>query len=64
LVFTVITDAEVRLQLAQEEEAALASGQIIMVQENMSPSVLIYQGLEIEDQQYDFNIDIHPISIG
>lgn len=51
-VSTVITDTEVRLCLAQEEEAALASGQMIMVQENMSPSVLIYQGLEIEDQQY------------
>jgi len=47
----VISDANVRLQLAEEDAAAIEKGDKELVHENVSPSMLIYQGLEFEDFQ-------------
>ncbi|KAF9470197.1 hypothetical protein BDN70DRAFT_821646, partial [Pholiota conissans] len=56
-----MSNKEVRLRLAQEDAEALAAGKTIMVQEDMSPSVLIYQGLEIEDLQRKLAFDTHAL---
>ena len=50
-VFLVISDANIRLRLAQEDTAAIQRGDKELVHENISPSMLIYQGLEFEDFQ-------------
>jgi len=47
----VISDANIRLRLAQEDAAAIERGDKELVHENISPSMLIYQGLEFEDFQ-------------
>jgi len=41
----------VRLRLAHEDEEALARGNAIKVHDDITPSLLIYQGLQIESQQ-------------
>ncbi|KAF9523674.1 hypothetical protein CPB83DRAFT_898542 [Crepidotus variabilis] len=48
---TYISDKEVRLRLAQEEETALRDGKVTFVHGEVTPAILIYQGLELEDQQ-------------
>lgn len=47
----VISLNTVRLQLAEEEEAALAKGDNTPVHEDITASEMLAQGLEIEDQQ-------------
>ena len=47
----VLSDANICLQLAQEDTAAIEKGNRELVHESVSPSMLIYQGLEFEDLQ-------------
>jgi hypothetical protein len=49
--FQVLSDANIRLRLAQEDAAAIEKGDRELVHESVSPSMLIYQGLEFEDLQ-------------
>jgi hypothetical protein len=58
-----ISDKEVRLRLAQEDADALTAGKATMIQDGISPSVLIYQGLEIEDLQYVCHNLIHHVEV-
>lgn len=46
-----MSDAEVRLRLAQDDENELRSGEQQQLHDNVSASMLIYQGLEIESIQ-------------
>jgi hypothetical protein len=48
----VVSEAEVRLRLAQEDADDLSKGKRGSVHEYVSPSMLIYQGLELEELQY------------
>jgi len=45
------TDGDVRLQLAQDDAAALARGDAIIIHDDISPSMLINQGLQIQENQ-------------
>ena len=47
----VVTDTEVRLQLAEEDANDLAIGRRLSIHDDVTPSMLIYQGLELEDLQ-------------
>ena len=47
----VVSDMEVRLRLAQEDANELAMGRWLSIHDDVSPSMLIYQGLELEDFQ-------------
>ena len=47
----VVSDMEVRLRLAQEDANDLAMGRRLSIHDDVSPSMLIYQGLELEDFQ-------------
>ena len=49
--FLVVSDANIHLWLAQEDAAALERGDKELVHKNVSPSMLIYQGLEFENIQ-------------
>lgn len=55
MVHSEISDKEVRLRLAQKDAELITRGQHRIIHNEMSPSVLIYQGLEIEDLQYVLN---------
>jgi hypothetical protein len=50
-VIIAVSEAEVRLRLAQEDADELAKGKQRSVHEDVSPSMLICQGLELEDLQ-------------
>ncbi|KJA17059.1 hypothetical protein HYPSUDRAFT_70954 [Hypholoma sublateritium FD-334 SS-4] len=52
-----ISDKEVRLRLAQKDAESITRGQQRIIHNEMSPSVLIYQGLEIEDLQRKLALD-------
>ncbi|KAF8176561.1 hypothetical protein BJ912DRAFT_1024344 [Pholiota molesta] len=54
---TVINEKEVRLRLAQEDAAAISKGEFTAIHDAISPSLLIYQGLEIEDLQRKLVVD-------
>jgi hypothetical protein len=58
---TVINEKEVRLRLAQEDAAAISKGEFTAIHDAISPSLLIYQGLEIEDLQY-VSINLFDVS--
>ena len=45
------SETEIRLQLAKEDTDLIKYGNAEMLHPNVSPSVFIYQGLEIEDAQ-------------
>ena len=47
----VLSDANIHLQLAQEDAAAIERGERELIHESILPSMLIYQGLEFEDSQ-------------
>ncbi|KAF8960091.1 hypothetical protein BDZ97DRAFT_1922493 [Flammula alnicola] len=51
-------DAEVRLQLAQENAQALADGARTAIHEDVSLSMLIYRGLKHEDLQRHLALDV------
>jgi hypothetical protein len=48
---SVKSETEIRLQLAKEDGDLIKYGNTDMVHPSVSPSVFIYQGLEIEDAQ-------------
>jgi hypothetical protein len=50
-VIIAVSEAEVRLRLAQEDANDLADGNQHSLHEDVTPSMLIYQGLEIEELQ-------------
>ncbi|KAF8869347.1 hypothetical protein BD779DRAFT_1457769, partial [Infundibulicybe gibba] len=63
-----ISENAVRLELAREEEQALALGQLTFFHDEISPSMLITQGIEIEDQQRNLeevikNLGKHPTDL-
>jgi hypothetical protein len=47
-----MTGAKVRLELAQDEAQELQKGNDLSLHAEISPSILISMGLELEDQQY------------
>lgn len=47
-----MTEHDVRLRLAEEDANALDRGETIALHDDISPSVLIFQGLQLEDLQY------------
>jgi len=49
--YKAVSEAEVRLRLAQEDADDLAQGKRGSVHEYVSASMLIYQGLELEELQ-------------
>lgn len=54
-----VSDAKVHLRLAEEDARAIEMGSREVVHENVSPSMLIYQGLEFEDLLYVFLSEIY-----
>ncbi|KAF8221954.1 hypothetical protein L208DRAFT_641092 [Tricholoma matsutake] len=46
-----ISEYRVRLQLAEEDKAELASGQSIVIHNNITPGMLVTQGIKLETQQ-------------
>jgi hypothetical protein len=48
---TAISEHRVRLQLAEEDKAELASGRSIVIHNNVTPGMLVTQGIELETQQ-------------
>ncbi|KAJ3516066.1 hypothetical protein NLJ89_g1356 [Agrocybe chaxingu] len=48
---TTVTDSEVRIRLANEDREAIAQGTALAIHDDMTPSQLVYQGLQIEDLQ-------------
>lgn len=46
-----MSDAEVRLRLAEDDQRELQSGEQQKLHDNVSASMLVYQGLEIESIQ-------------
>ncbi|KAF8873377.1 hypothetical protein BD779DRAFT_1477029 [Infundibulicybe gibba] len=51
----------VRLELAQEEAIAITSRKISIVHEDITPSLLISQGLELEDLQRRLQVDMQNL---
>ncbi|KDQ25464.1 hypothetical protein PLEOSDRAFT_1106392 [Pleurotus ostreatus PC15] len=51
------SQAKVRLKLAEEDAAAIAQDDNMTIHETVSPSVLISQGLKLQDQQVRLSID-------
>ncbi|KAF8236797.1 hypothetical protein L208DRAFT_1524179, partial [Tricholoma matsutake] len=49
--YTAILEHQVWLQLAEEDKSELASGQSIVVHNNITPGMLVTQGIELETQQ-------------
>jgi len=47
-----ISDHEVHLQMAWEDAEVLFKGESVQIHDDVSPSMLIFNGLEIEDLQY------------
>ncbi|KAF9555789.1 hypothetical protein CPC08DRAFT_779954 [Agrocybe pediades] len=56
-----VSDSDVRLRLAQEESDALARGEAVTVHGDVSPSVLVSQGLHLEDQQARLALDMKSL---
>jgi hypothetical protein len=50
--YLALTQAAVRGKLADEDHAEIVRGEAIVVDEDVSPSVFINSGLELEDLQY------------
>lgn len=47
----VVTDSQVRLRLAEEDNQQLQRGERLVVHDDVTPSMLILQGLELEELQ-------------
>lgn len=47
----VVTDSDVRLRLASEEADALARGNAMPIHQDITPSILIFHGIQLEDLQ-------------
>ncbi|KAG5219596.1 hypothetical protein IMY05_C4828000100 [Salix suchowensis] len=52
---------KIRLELAQEEATAITCDNELVIHESVSPSILITQGLELQDQQARLKIDDQAI---
>ncbi|KAF8884033.1 hypothetical protein BD779DRAFT_1538459 [Infundibulicybe gibba] len=59
-----VSESRVRLELAEEEEADQRKHNTAVVHNDIPPSVLIAQGLELEDMQQRMKEDIHSLSSG
>ncbi|EAU92238.2 hypothetical protein CC1G_10124 [Coprinopsis cinerea okayama7 len=53
----ILTADKVREALAEEDKAAVASGEVVMVHKNVGPSVFIRMGLELESAQARLGLD-------
>lgn len=58
-----ITDAEVRLRLARQDEDSLLRGDMIRVHDDITPSLLIHQGLQIEAQQFALAQEVEKLGL-
>lgn len=56
-----ISAAKIRLQLAEEDAAAIQRDEALPRHDTISPSVLIAQGLELEDQKARLKVDAQSI---
>ncbi|KAF8868051.1 hypothetical protein BD779DRAFT_1462555, partial [Infundibulicybe gibba] len=59
-----VSESRVWLELAEEEEADQRKHNTTVVHDDIPPSVLIAQGLELEDMQYRLKEDIHSLNSG
>ena len=59
---TAITASSVRLKLANDDTEAQNRGEKAFLHKEVTPSLLIYQGIEIEDQQCVF-VPIRAVSL-
>ncbi|KAF9496443.1 hypothetical protein BDN71DRAFT_1482196 [Pleurotus eryngii] len=57
-----ISQAKIRLELAEEDTAAMARDQANAVHDGISPGVFIAQGLELQDQQVRLQSDVKALS--
>ncbi|KAF8808503.1 hypothetical protein BYT27DRAFT_7255613 [Phlegmacium glaucopus] len=57
----VVTDSDVRLRLAREEADALARGNAMAIHQDISPSILIFQGIQLEDLQQRLAYDVSQL---
>ncbi|KDQ23111.1 hypothetical protein PLEOSDRAFT_1017784, partial [Pleurotus ostreatus PC15] len=57
-----ISQAKIRLELAEEDAAAMARDQASTAHNSISPSVFIAQGLELQDQQIRLRMDTKALS--
>jgi len=57
-----MTQAAVRLALSKAEAEEIERGNNISLHDDISPSMLISSGLELEDQQYVFMNYVHQIT--
>ncbi|KAF4586444.1 hypothetical protein EYR38_010720 [Pleurotus pulmonarius] len=55
------SQAKVRLQLAEEDATAISRDNSLVIHETISPSVLISQGLELQDQQVRLALDVKAL---
>ncbi|KAH9477994.1 hypothetical protein JR316_0010227 [Psilocybe cubensis] len=58
-----VTERDVRLKLAAEDAASLARGDAIQVHDDISPSLLIYQGLQFEELQHRITHDSSKLGL-
>lgn len=47
-----MSEHDVRLRLAEEDATSLSRGETVALHDDVSPSMLICQGLQFEDLQY------------
>ncbi|KAL4261314.1 CxC2-like cysteine cluster KDZ transposase-associated domain-containing protein [Pleurotus pulmonarius] len=57
------SQAKVRLQLAEEDSAAISRDDNLVIHETVSRSVLILQGLELQDQQTRLALDAKTLGV-
>lgn len=57
-----ISQAKIRLELAEEDAAAMARDQANAVHDGISPGVFVAQGLELQDQQVRLRSDAKALS--
>lgn len=47
-----MSEHDVRLRLAEEDANSLSRGETLVLHDDISPSILIFQGLQLEELQY------------
>ncbi|KAF6755232.1 hypothetical protein DFP72DRAFT_1067940 [Ephemerocybe angulata] len=60
---TALKETSVRLQLAEEDKQVIARGDEDVVHVDVSPSMMIWQGIEIEEQQRKLKIDTEELGM-
>lgn len=58
-----VTQHGVRLALAEEDAASIATDQISVVHEEITPGILIAQGLDLEAQQCVIPFSANPLNL-